>query len=153
MNISKENIDELNAVVTIKVGPEDYETKVTDAIKKVQRQATLPGFRPGKVPSGLIKKQYGKSILVEELNKILNDTIHNYINENKLDILGNPLPKTDTVVDWDNQKEFTFNYDLGLAPQFEVEISDKVSFDYSVVKVDDALVDKYIKDVKKNYGQ
>lgn len=153
MNISKEVIDDLNAVVTIKVGPEDYENKVTDAIKRVQRQAAMPGFRPGKVPTGLIKKQYGKSILVDELNKILNDSIHNYINENKIDILGNPLPKTDTVVDWDNQKEFTFNYDLGLAPQFDVEISDKLSFDYNVVKVDDALVDKYIKDVKRNYGQ
>ncbi|MFL5754561.1 MAG: trigger factor [Bacteroidia bacterium] len=153
MNISKELIDDLNAVVTIKVGPEDYENKVTDALKRVQRQAAMPGFRPGKVPSGLIKKQYGRSILVDELNKILNDTIHNYINENKIDILGNPLPKTDTAVDWDNQKEFTFNYDLGLAPQFEVEISDQISFDYHVVKVDDALIDKYIKDVKRNYGQ
>ncbi len=154
MNITQEKVDALNVVVTIKVGPEDYQSKVDDAVKKVQRQATMPGFRPGKVPAGMIRKMYGKSVLVDELNKILNDSIHQYITENKIEILGNPLPKVDdNNVDWDNQKEFTFNYELGLAPQFEVEVSDKTSFDYPVVKVDDALVDKYLADVKRNYGK
>ena len=154
MNITQEKVDALNAVVTIKVGPEDYQTKVDDAVKKAQRQASMPGFRPGKVPVGLIKKMYGKSVLVDELNKLLNDSIHQYIVENKIEILGNPLPKVDDAqVDWENQTEFTFNYELGLAPQFEVEISDKFSFDYPVVKIDDALIDKYLADVKRNYGK
>lgn len=153
MNISKQDVDVLNAVVTIEVGPADYEKRVEDALKKVQRQASMPGFRPGKVPAGMLKKMYGKNILADELNKMLNDSIHQYITENKIEILGNPLPKADEQVDFEAGKNFTFKYDLGLAPQFEVEVSDKVSFEYQVVKVDDALIDKYVKDVRRNYGK
>ena len=153
MNITKENIDVLNAVVTIEVGPADYEKRVEDAIKKAQRQASLPGFRAGKVPAGMIKKMYGKSVLADELNKILNDSLNNYIVENKIEILGNPLPKADEKIDWDNGKAFTFKYDLGLAPTFDVVVSDKTAFTYEVVKIDDQLIDKYVKDVRKNYGK
>ena len=85
----------------------DYEKRVEDAIKKAQRQASLPGFRAGKVPAGMIKKMYGKSVLADELNKILNDSINNYIVENKIEILGNPLPKADEKIDWENGKDFT----------------------------------------------
>ncbi len=152
MNITKQDVDVLNAVVTIEVGPADYEKQVEEAIKKVQRQASMPGFRPGKVPTGMIKKMHGKNILVDELNKMLNENIHKYITENKIEILGNPLPKADEKVDWDNAKDFTFKYDLGLAPNFDVEISDKTTFDYLVVKIDDELINKYIKDVRRNYG-
>jgi trigger factor len=153
MNISKKDIDKLNAEITINLGPADYEEKVNEAIKKVQRSAAMPGFRPGKVPAGLIKKQYGTSILVEELNKILNDTLHNYINDNKIEVLGNPLPKEQQPVDWNNQKEFTFTYEVGLAPQFDLKIDGSHSFNYKKVKVDDELVEKYLKDVRRNYGK
>jgi len=153
MNITKTDIDKLNAELSITVGPADYEAKVNDALKRVQKQAAMPGFRPGKVPAGLIKKQYGKSILVDELNKILNDTIHSYINEQKLDILGNPMPKEDHAVDFDNGTEFTFKYELGLAPQFDFNVDGSHSFVYNTVKIDDELVEKYIKDVKRNYGK
>lgn len=153
MNISKKEIDNLNAEIIIDLGPSDYEQKVSDAIKKVQRSAAMPGFRPGKVPSGLIKKQYGTSILVEELNKILNDTLHNYITENKIEVLGNPLPKAQQPVDWQNQKEFSFTYELGLAPQFDFKVDNTHSFTYKKVKVDEELVEKYLKDVRRNYGK
>ncbi|MFI5206071.1 MAG: trigger factor, partial [Candidatus Paceibacterales bacterium] len=152
MNISKQDLDTLNAVVTIEVGPADYEKQVEDALKKAQRHASMPGFRPGKVPAGMVKKMYGKNILADELNKMLNESIHKYITDNKIEILGNPLPKADEKVDWDNSKDFTFKYDLGLAPKFDVEISDKTAFDYLVVKVDDELINKYVKDVRRNYG-
>jgi trigger factor len=152
MNIIKKDIDKLNAEITINVVPADYEERVNEAIKKVQRNASMPGFRPGKVPPGLIRKQYGTSILVEELNKMLNDTIYNYINENKIEILGNPLPK-ETPVDWQNQKDFTFIYEVGLSPQFDVKVDGSQSFTYKTIKVDDELVEKYIKDVKRNYGK
>ncbi|MGZ3866377.1 MAG: trigger factor [Bacteroidia bacterium] len=152
MNITKQDVDTLNAVVTIEVGPADYEKQVEDALKKVQRNASMPGFRPGKVPAGMVKKMYGKNVLADELNKMLNESIHKYITENKIEILGNPLPKAEDKVNWDDPKTFTFKYDLGLAPKFEVEVSDKVSFDYQVVKIDDELVNKYIKDVRRNYG-
>ena len=153
MNITKENIDNLNAVVTIEIGPSDYEKRVDDAIRKIQHKAAIPGFRPGKVPAGMIKKMHGKSVLADELNKILSDGINNYIVENKLEILGNPLPKADEQIDWENGKAFTFKYDLGLAPNFDVEVSDKVAFTYEVVKIDNKLIDKYVKDVRKNYGK
>lgn len=153
MNITKKDIDNLNAEITIHLEPADYEERVNEAIKRVQRQAAMPGFRPGKVPMGLIKKQYGTSILVDEMNKLLNDTIYNYINENKIEILGNPLPKEQQPVDWQNQKEFDFVYELGLAPQFDVKVDDSQTFTYKSIKVDDELVEKYIKDVKRNYGK
>lgn len=152
MNITKKDISALNAELSITLTPADYEQKVTDAIKKVQKQASLPGFRPGKVPTGLIKKQYGKGILVEEINKLLNDALYNYINENKIDILGNPMPKDDNKIDFDNQTEWTFNYELGLSPNFEVKIDNSQKFTYNKVKIDDELIEKYLKDVKRNYG-
>ncbi len=153
MNISKKDIDSLNAEIVINLGPADYEGKVTEAIKKVQRNAAMPGFRPGKVPVGLIKKQYGTSILVEELNKILNDSLHNYINDNSIEILGNPMPKEQQPVDWNNQKDFTFTYELGLAPKFDIKVDDSHSFTYKKVKIDEELVEKYLKDVRRNYGK
>lgn len=153
MNISKHDIDSLNAEIKISVTPADYESRVSEGIKKVQRQANMPGFRPGKVPSGLIKKQYGTQILVDEINKLLNDTINNYIQENNIEILGNPLPKDQTSVDFTNQKEFEFVYQLGLAPHFDINLDSSNTFIYKTVKVDDELVEKYLKDVRKNYGK
>lgn len=153
MNISKTEIDPLNAELTIVVGPADYEGKVNDALKRAQKQAAMPGFRPGKVPAGLIKKQYGKSILVDELNRLLNDTLHNYINEQKLEILGNPMPKEDHMVDFDKGTEYTFKYELGLAPDFDYKVDNSQSFIYNTVKIDNELVEKYIQDVKRNYGK
>ncbi len=154
MNITKQNIDELNAVVTISLTHEDYKEKVETAIKKAQRQAVIPGFRQGKVPSGMIKKMYGKNILVDEINKLLNDSIYKYVSENNIEILGNPLPKTpESDINWDTQTDFSFDYELGLAPKLDIEISNQMSFDYPVVKIDEELVEKYIKDIRRNFGK
>jgi trigger factor len=153
MNISKQDIDNLNAEIVISVTPADYESRVNEGIKKVQRQANMPGFRPGKVPTGLIKKQYGTQILVDEINKLLNDSIHKYIEENKIEILGNPLPKEQTAVDFTKQKDFEFVYQVGLAPHFDVKLDSSNTFTYKTVKVDDSLVDKYVNDVRRNYGK
>jgi len=153
MNISKKDINALNAELSITVSQIDYEAKVESAVKKAQKQATLPGFRAGKVPVGLIKKQYGKGILVEEVNKILNSTLQSYISENNIDILGNPMPKNDNVIDFEKQTEWTFNYELGLSPQFDLKLDNSQTFVYNTVKIDDELVEKYLKDVKRNYGK
>ncbi len=153
MNITKKELDKLNAEITISVTPADYEPKVKEGIKKVQKQAAMPGFRQGKVPEGLIKKQYGTQIMVDEINKLLNDAIYKFIEENKLEILGNPMPKQDTPVDFAIQKDFEFTYELGLAPEFEVVLGKDLSFNYKTVKIDDELVEKYIKDVRRNYGK
>ncbi len=153
MNITKHDIDSLNAEIIISVTPVDYDTRVTEAIKKVQRQASMPGFRPGKVPIGLIKKQHGTQILVEEVNKMLQDSVYNYIEENKIEILGNPLPKNQTPIDFNKQTNFEFTYQIGLAPKFNISLDDKHSFTFKTVKIDDELVNKYLKDVRRNYGK
>jgi trigger factor len=155
MNITQENIDELNAVLKVKVSAEDYLPKVEDALKGYQKKATIPGFRPGKVPTGVIKKMYGKSVKVEEINKILSDSLYKYINDSKIEILGNPLPKADSTkaIDWDNQNDFEFVYEMGLAPKFDLELSPKDKFTYQTVKIDDTLVNKYVSDIAKRYGK
>lgn len=153
MDIKKQDIDALNAEIKISLKSEDYEPRVNEALKKVQRQASMPGFRPGKVPAGLIKKQYGTQIMADEINKLLQDTIYKYIEENKIEILGNPLPKETTPVDFEKQKEFEFTYQIGLTPQFNVSLDSKQTFTMKTVKVDDELVEKYVKDVRRNYGK
>ncbi len=155
MNITQENIDDLNAVLKVKVVADDYLSKVEGALKDYQKKASIPGFRPGKVPTGMIKKMYGKSILVDEINKLLSDSLYKYINDNKIEILGNPLPKADSDnnIDWDNQKEFEFLYEMGLAPKFDLELSAKDKFTYQTVKIDTDLVNKYVSDIAKRYGK
>ncbi|MGZ4056907.1 MAG: trigger factor, partial [Bacteroidia bacterium] len=153
MNIIQENIDELNAVLKVKVVATDYLPKVETALKDYQKKASIPGFRPGKVPTGMIKKMYGKSIMVDEINKLLNDSLYKYLNENKIEVLGNPLPKADSVIDWDNQQDFEFLYEMGLSPKFTVDLSPKDKFTYQTVKIDDELVNKYVSDIAKRYGK
>lgn len=153
MNITKEDIDQLNAVIKVKLGPEDYQSKVDIVLKDYRKKVDMPGFRKGMVPPGMVKKMYGKSILAEEINKILNDSLYKYIQENNIEMLGNPLPSKDDKLDFDTQQEFEFSYELGLAPQFNVEISPKDKFFYEVIKVDDKLIDKYVNDIAKRYGK
>lgn len=152
MNITRNDLNTLSAEIIIDLHKEDYEPAINEGIKKVQRQASMPGFRPGKVPAGLIRKQYGNQIMAEELNKLLNDTVHKYIEENKIDILGNPLPKEEANVDINDLSDKRFVFELGLAPAFEVALDQSVTLNYKTVKVDDALVDKYLADVRRNYG-
>lgn len=153
MNITQENIDELNAVIKIKVTPDDYQNQVETVIKKYQKTATQPGFRPGKVPAGMIKKMYGKSVLVEELNKIISDSLNKYIADKQLAVFGNPLPKAnEDAVDWDNPNEFEFSYDLGLVPAFELALSPDETFPYYTVDIDNEMLDNYIADIQRRYG-
>ena len=112
MEITKKDIDSLNAVVTVAVKSEDYSDKVQKILNNYRKTANIPGFRKGHVPMGMVKKQYGKAVLVEEVNKILQDALHKYLTEEKLDVLGNPLPKNDTEIDWD-AKDFTFDFVKG----------------------------------------
>jgi len=155
MNITQEKSGNLNAVVKIKIAPADYSAKVEKAIKDQAKKAQLPGFRKGMVPAAHIKKMYGKSILVEEVNNLLNDTLSNYITEQKLEILGQPLPKMDDQREfkWDNTDEFEFDYELGLAPSFDVNVSSKDKFTEYVIKADAATLDERIKNIRRSYGK
>jgi len=155
MNITQEKTGNLNAVVKIKIAPADYTGKVEKAIKDQAKKAQLPGFRKGMVPAAHIKKMYGKSILVEEVNNLLNDTLSNYIAEQKLEILGQPLPKMDDEREfkWDNTDDFEFDYELGLAPAFDVNLSSKDKFTEYVIKADKETLESRIKNIRRSYGK
>jgi len=154
MNVVEEKIDDLNAVIRVQIVPEDYSEKVDKTLKDYRKQANIPGFRPGKVPMGLIKNKYGKAVLAEELNKVVNESINNFITTNKVEILGNPMPKEDEEVkgDFDNPGEFEFAYEIGLAPEFEVNLSKKNKFDYLKVDIADDMLDKEVENLAKRYG-
>ena len=124
MNITKEQIDPLNAVLKVEVSREDYQEKVDNILKDYRKNANIPGFRKGQVPMGLIKKQYGKAVLVDEVNKLLQDNLNNYLTVEKLDVLGNPLPKQQDNFNWEAD-DLAFEFELGLAPDFEVSLSPK----------------------------
>lgn len=155
MNVIRENVDALNAVLKVQIAPEDYLGKVEKALEDYRKRANIPGFRKGKVPMGLVKKQYGKGVLAEELNKTVNEALYNYLNAEKVEILGNPIPKYDAEVkgDWDNPSDFEFQYEIGLTPEFEIKLSGRNKFDYVKVKTDDKLVDQQIDDLRRRYGK
>lgn len=155
MDIVQKNIDDLNAKVSIKISPEDYESNVKKILNDYKRKASMPGFRPGKVPFGMIKKMYGNNVLADEINKLLSDNLYKYIDENKLPVLGNPLPNTEekeNTIDINESKELEFTYDIGLAPDFDINLTEKDKYNYYTVKIDDELLDKYTKDIAKRYG-
>jgi trigger factor len=154
MQIERINLDELNAELSISIAPSDYSDRVETAIKKYRKNAQIPGFRPGHVPVTLIRQRFGKSILAEEINTLLQDKIDSYIRENNIAILGSPMPASEDqeVGNWDNPGDFKFKYQLGLAPDFDVELDSSISFDYYKVLVDDALIDRQVKDMARRFG-
>lgn len=154
MNITLENIDELNAVLTMKIEKEDYTEKVDKVLREHRRKANMPGFRQGKVPMSLIKKMYGKAVMADEINKIISEKLMKHIQDEKIDILGEPLPSNDqtTAIDFDNQEEFEFKFDLGLYPEFELDFSDSNLFPFYKIKVEDELIDKTIEELKQQFG-
>ena len=155
MNITQEKIDSLNSIVTIKIQPEDYQPKVDKAIKENAKKAKIAGFRPGMVPPAHIKKMYGKSILADTINNLLSDSLNNYITENKIEVLGQPLPKIDdnTNLNWDFAENFEFNYEVGLAPEFEVNFSSADKLTQYEIKVDDETLAARIKNIRRSYGK
>ncbi|VAW13943.1 Cell division trigger factor [hydrothermal vent metagenome] len=152
MNITKEQIDELNAVVKVAVTKEDYQDKVESILKDYRKQANIPGFRKGQVPMGLIKKQYGKAVLVDEVNKLIQDNLNTYLTEEKLDVLGNPLPKQQDGFDWASE-DFSFEFELGLAPNFEVPLKTKKAITHYKIVADKKMVDEQVERVQKQYGK
>ncbi|MGV3761616.1 trigger factor [Parapedobacter sp.] len=154
MNISHENIDETNAVITVDLAPDDYNPQVDKAIKEQAKKAKLPGFRPGMVPASHIRRTYGKAILIDEVNRVVSDKINAYIGDNKLEILGQPLPKEDdTDYNWDFADSFSFAYEVGLAPQFEVPFTEKSKFTQYVIKADKETLESRIKNLRRSYGK
>jgi len=155
MNISQEKKDNLNTVIKINISTEDYKERVEKAMKDQAKKAAIPGFRKGMVPVSHIKRMYGKNILVEEINTLLSDTLNNYLNEQQLEVLGQPLPKVDenTNYNWDFNDNFEFKYDVGLAPEFNVDFSAEDTLPVYKITVDDETLDSRIKNLRKSYGK
>jgi len=155
MNIVRKDVDAINTTIGIQVSKSDYAEKVEKQLKEYRKKANIPGFRPGMVPLGLIKKMYGKAILAEEINKIISDSLMNYIKKNDLNILGEPLPnETDQKpINFDTDEEFEFLFDLALAPEFEIDLSKKDKIKYYDIIVNDEMVDNQIKSYASRFGK
>ena len=152
MNITRENIDALNAVVKVDIAKEDYSDKVEKILSDYRKSANIPGFRKGHVPMGMVKKQYGKAVLVDEVNKLIQDALGKYLVEEKLDVLGNPLPKPQDDLDWDSDN-YSFEFELGLAPEFDVKLKGKKAITQYKIVADDKMIDNQVKHLQKQYGK
>ncbi len=154
MNVTKENIDETNAIIKVLIEKADYEGSVNDVLKDYRQKASIPGFRPGKVPMGLIQKRFGKAILAEEINKVLSKSLSEFIIEEKLPILGEPLPNEgqQKPIDWEKDEEFEFVFDVAIAPEIKVTLDKRSKYKYHVIKVDDKMIDRQIEDITASFG-
>ena len=151
MNITKQNSDALNAVVKIEIVAEDYQAKVSELLEDYRKKADIPGFRKGHVPMGMIKKQYGKSIMIDEVNKLIQASLNKYLTDEKLEILGNPIPRMQEDFNWEAEV-FSFEFELGLAPQFDVNLNAKKEVtQYNIIATEE-LIDKEVENIQARYG-
>lgn len=152
MNITREDIDDLNAVLKVDIAQADYKDKVQKVLEDYRKSANIPGFRKGHVPMSLVKKQYGKAVLVDEVNKLLQENLQKYLTEEKLDVLGNPLPKDQEELNWDAD-DYSFEFELGLAPKFDVDLKPKKAITAYKITADDKMIDNQVKAMQKQYGK
>ncbi|MFM9052924.1 MAG: trigger factor [Bacteroidota bacterium] len=153
MNISRLPLDDLTALIKIELQPADYQQRVGDMVKRFAKTANIPGFRPGHVPVGMIKKQYGPSILLDELNKMVSENLGKFIFDNKIEIIGSPLPKKgEKELILEDGRDFEFLYEIGLSPAFKAGIP-SAKIPYFAVKVDDKMIDDDVNDLRRRYGK
>lgn len=155
MNITRKDTDALNAVLSVSLTKEDYLPKVEQALNKLRKNVTMKGFRAGMVPAGLVKKMYGTGVLVDELNKVVNDAVNGFIEENKVEILGRPLPvPSDINFDINQPADYTVEFELGIAPQFEItSLKADTVVKAPKVAVDDELLTKELDNLRGRYGK
>ena len=152
MNITRENIDTLNAVVKIDITKADYSENVEKILTNYRKTANIPGFRKGQVPMGLVKKQYGKSVLADEVNKTLQEALGKYLTDEKLDVLGNPLPIAKDDLDWEGD-DFSFEFEIGLSPTFEINLKAKKALTKYTITADKKMIDDQLINIQKQYGK
>ncbi|MBP6969819.1 MAG: trigger factor [Bacteroidaceae bacterium] len=154
MNVTFENVSKVQGLLTVSIEKADYQENVTKALKETKKKVQMPGFRPGMVPMSLVQKIYGKAIKADEINKIIQEKVYNYIKENKIDMLGEPLPndakESGMSLDDDDMK---FYFDIALAPEFEVSVDKEDSITYYEIKVSDEMVENRIKDYTRQFGR
>ena len=153
MKITQGKAKNMMTTIKIEVTESDYSEKVTDILKRYRKDAVVAGFRKGKTPMSIIEKQYKTSVVVDEVNKLLQDSLYKHITENKVKVLGSPMPLSDNEIDWKNNSDFIFEYEVGLAPEFDVKISKKDKLDFYKIEADKKLVDNYCNDIAKRYGK
>lgn len=155
MNVSITNVDEVNAIIEVNIAKADYQGKVESVLKNYKNKANIPGFRPGKAPISLINKMYGKSVQAEEINKLVGETLYNYIQENKLNVLGEPLPNEEKQkeINFETAEDFDFFFDVALAPKVELSLSKKDKINYYAINIDQEMLDKQIESYKANFGK
>src|ERR1035437_5381768 len=155
MDIVRKDLDQNNAIVTLRIEKADYTEKVDKKLRETRKKANIPGFRPGMVPAGLIKKMYGKQMVAEEINKMVSDSLYNYIRENNVNVLGEPLPNVteQKPIDFDTQEDFEFVFDLGIAPEFDVELTKKDNVKFYAITVSDEMIENQVKSYTGRYGK
>jgi len=155
MNIVRKDLDLNNAIVTLSIEKADYTENVDKKLRETRKKANIPGFRPGMVPAGLIKKMYGKQMVAEEINKMVSDQLYNYIRENNVNLLGEPLPNVteQKTIDFDTQEDFEFVFDLGIAPEFDVELTKKDKVKFYTITVSDEMIENQVKSYTGRYGK
>jgi len=155
MNVSLQNIDKVSAELTVKLEKADYQEKVDKSLKSIRQKAQIPGFRKGMVPMSLVKKMYGKSVVAEEVNKALSEAVYKYIQDNKVNILGEPLPNEEKQqeIDFDTMEEFEFLFDIALAPEFKAEVDAKDEVDYYQIDVTEDMVNNQVKAYTQRNGK
>lgn len=154
MNITKTNIDDLNAVIKLQIVKEDYESRVSDILKDYRKKANINGFRAGKVPMGVIKKMYGTPVLAEEINKLMSQELMKYIQENDLNIMGEPLPnETDQKeINWEKDTEFEFAFDIALSPEYTLNLSKRDKITFFKIKVDEKMIENGVDMHARRFG-
>jgi trigger factor len=154
MNISKTNIDELNAVIKLQIVKEDYESSVKNVLNDYRKKAKIDGFRPGKVPMGLIKKMYGTAILADEVNKVLSQELTKYITDNNLNIMGEPLPNESEQkpIDWGKDEEFEFAFDIAVSPEYTLNLSKRDKMIFHKILVDEKMIENGVEMHTRRFG-
>ena len=155
MKITFDCPDKINGVLTMTIEPADYQEQVEKTLKNYRKKAQVPGFRPGMVPMGMIKKQYGTAVKVDEINKLMGEKLYGYIQENKIQMLGEPLPNEEKQVpqDFEKDDELTFVFDIAVAPEFKAELTGKDKIDYYQIKVDDKIIDDQVQMYASQAGE
>ena len=152
MKVSKKDIDKLNSIISVDIEKNDFESNVENVLKDYRKRANIPGFRKGHTPIGLIKKQYGLSVKVDEINKLIQKGLSDYLSNEKLAILGNPVPVEKNNIDW-NADKLTFDFEIGLSPKLEVSLKNKKAIPSFEIDVDKKMIDDQIKNIQNQYGK
>ena len=154
MQINQSELKDLKAVVTLTIEPADYQEEVAKQLKEVRHKAQMPGFRPGMVPAGLVKKMYGKGILADVLNKLVGENLQKHIEDNKIQILGDPLPSEESPrIDLDNEDTFTFLFDIAVAPEFDAKLNGKNKLPEYTIEPTEEMIDKQVEAYTNRFGE